>query len=81
MSAPTVITTTNQTNFGLAFADATALVLDGLPSIGSTRAVKFEQAKGRATTALGYTDNPEEQFLARQLLAYLSVAEQQRWNY
>ena len=71
----------NMTSFNLAFMDATLLVLDGLPVIGSARAEKFEQAKSRAETALLYTDNPEEQALARQLLAYLRVAEQQRWNY
>lgn len=73
--------TSNVTSFGLAFMDATALILDGLPQIGSARAEKFEQAKGRAQTALLYTDNPEEQFLARQLLSYIHVAELQRWNY
>lgn len=77
----TVIATTNETSFGVAFADATALILDGLPNIGSTRADKFQRAKERATSALGYTDNPEELFLAKQLLAYIQVAEQQRWNY
>lgn len=81
MSGLTVIATTNQTSFGVAFADATALVLDGLPVIGEKRADLFQRAKERATTALGYTDNPEEQFLTKQLLAYLKVAEQQRWNY
>lgn len=81
MSAPTVISITNQTSFGVAFADATALILDGLPNIGSARAERFQRAKERATTALSYTDNPEEEFLARQLLAYISVAEQRRWNY
>ena len=73
--------TTNQTSFGVAFADATALILDGLPHIGSTRAERFQRAKERAQTALLYTDNPEEQALARQLIAYLQVAEMKRWNY
>lgn len=77
----TSITTTNQTSFGVAFADATALVLDGLPNIGEKRAERFQRAKERAEASLGYTDNPEEQFLAKQLLAYLQVAEQQGWNY
>lgn len=80
MSALTTIATTNRTSFGVAYADATALILDGLPVIGGSRAEKFAQAKERATTALKYTDNPEEQALARQLLAYIAVAEQQRWN-
>jgi hypothetical protein len=65
----------------VAFADATALVLDGLPSIGETRAERFQRAKERATTALGYTDNPEEIALAKQFLAYIALAEQRRWNY
>lgn len=75
------VRTTNETSFAVAYGDATALILDGLPHIGSTRAERFQRAKERATTALAYTDNPEEQALARQLLGYIAVAEKHRWNY
>lgn len=81
MASITVVATTNETNFGAAFADATALILDALPNIGEARAVPFQRAKERAKVALGYTENPEEIALVKQFLSYIAVAEQRRWNY
>lgn len=79
----TVIATDNQTSFAVAFADANALLLDGIALTGELRASRFERAKVRATHALGHVQdgNKPEEFLVRQLLAYIATAEQQRWNY
>lgn len=75
------IRTHNETSFAIGFGDANALILDGLVLTGSARAERFLRAKERATTALSYADVDEEKSLARQLLAYIALAEQRRWNY
>ncbi len=76
----TVVATTNETSFAVAYADATALVLDALAVTGQRRTELFERAKVRAKSAKAQTMVTEEEALSRQLLAYIGVAELQRWN-
>lgn len=69
----TLPATTNETSFAVAYADATALVLDGIAEIGGIRKLKFELAARRLDKALAYADIPEEELLARQLVSLLQV--------
>jgi len=75
------IRTHNTTSFAVAYGDATALFLDGTHTIGGRRKEKFEQARGRAQTALAYTDEPVEKLLAAQFLSVLKLAEQRGWDF
>lgn len=72
--------TKNETSFAVAYMDATTLLLDGLALTGEARADQFDRAKHRARAAIQHTDAPEEEALARQILAYIQVSELQHWN-
>ena len=72
MSTLTLPATINKTSFAVAYADATALVLDAVALIGSSRKEKLTQARGRLKDAQLYASLDEEKVLAKQLVAILN---------